>query len=273
MATKNDKSRRTSRRLSARPGASSTKQVKAEPKAPVRLNVEQRPASGYRDYIVPTNFTEPSSSSQPESQGPVNPRPPATPLRPLATPGISISALPPHVITPQIPGSSLSTNTAATTTPNVSRTPNTVPNVPNTPNFPRTPNVPRTPGVESALPDREEVNEPWKPQPRLQSSRCGTPFPRVNRGNEFEDTDAIFNFLASCVPSMGHLFEGFVNYGCNNEEFLFGISSWPPVLITEFIRKVATKCGEYVSDMEVDVLQARFLTYFNVLDEARPQLT
>lgn len=196
---------------------------------------------GYRDFVVPTNFSEPSSSSQPNNQGAINRRPPATPLRRRATPGIisnsSASAPTTRGMVPLTPQSSVSTL------------------------------APRTPTARRPVPNASGEGHPLQDsagaaaQPRRQISSV-PPSPGAFRTNERDETDAVYTFLAGCVPSMEHLFEGFVDYGCQNEEFLLGISSWPPELISNLIRKVAVKCGEYVSDMEVDVLQARFLTYF-----------
>lgn len=75
---------------------------------------------------------------------------------------------------------------------------------------------------------------------------------------------AVHQFLNSCVPSMGHLLDRFINFGCTSEEFLFGISMWPRAEIEHFLDQLpVTVEGMPLSPMEKLVLINQFLNYFS----------
>ena len=74
---------------------------------------------------------------------------------------------------------------------------------------------------------------------------------------------AVHRFLNSCVPSMGHLLDRFINFGCTSEEFLLGISMWSRAEIEHFLDQLpVTVEGIPLSPMEKLVLINQFLNYF-----------
>ncbi|KAH9478845.1 hypothetical protein JR316_0009307 [Psilocybe cubensis] len=74
--------------------------------------------------------------------------------------------------------------------------------------------------------------------------------------------DAIYHFLDSCLPSMAHLWEDFDAYGLNDEQMLLAVSSWTPEHINSFLHRFANKCRKPVSEMDIEMLQVHFLSYF-----------
>jgi len=80
-------------------------------------------------------------------------------------------------------------------------------------------------------------------------------------------TQAVFNFLGQCTPSMSHLHHHFVNFGCSNEEYLLAVSSWPPEVVHNFLKQALTdrETGEVlVNSMDMLVLQTHFLAYYQM---------
>jgi hypothetical protein len=80
-------------------------------------------------------------------------------------------------------------------------------------------------------------------------------------------TQAVFNFLEHCTPSMAHLHRHFVNFGCSNEEYLLAVSSWPPEVVRNFLTQALTdrETGEVlVNPMDMFVLQTHFLAYYQM---------
>jgi len=78
-------------------------------------------------------------------------------------------------------------------------------------------------------------------------------------------TQAVFSFLEQCTPSMAHLHQHFVSFGCSDEEYLLAVSSWPPEVVRNFLIQVLTdrETGEMlVSSMDMFVLQTHFLAYY-----------
>ena len=73
----------------------------------------------------------------------------------------------------------------------------------------------------------------------------------------------IYQFLHSCVPSLDHLLQRFIDFGCTSEEFLLGISMWPRERIEDFVDKLPpADDGMPISPMEKLVLCNQFLSYF-----------
>lgn len=80
-------------------------------------------------------------------------------------------------------------------------------------------------------------------------------------------TQAVFKFLDYCTPSMAHLHQHFVNFGCNNEEYLLAVSSWRPEVVRNFLTQALTdrETGEVlVNSMDMLVLQTHFLAYYQM---------
>lgn len=73
----------------------------------------------------------------------------------------------------------------------------------------------------------------------------------------------VHQFLHSCVPSLDHLLERFIDFGCSSEEFLLGVSMWPRERIEDFVNKLPPAAdGMPMSPMEKLVLCNQFLSYF-----------
>ncbi|CAA7263845.1 unnamed protein product [Cyclocybe aegerita] len=74
---------------------------------------------------------------------------------------------------------------------------------------------------------------------------------------------SVLAFLEACIPSMGHLLDRFTEFGCVNEEFLFGASRWPANTIQNFLESLPPGPeGEKLTKMEVLALQIHLKTYF-----------
>jgi len=100
-------------------------------------------------------------------------------------------------------------------------------------------------------------------QPALTSSSQLSSSPRMATTPSLQSL-AVHQFLNSCVPSMGHLLDHFIAFGCSSEEFLLGISMWPRNEIEHFLDQLpGTTDGMPVSPMEKLVLLNRFLNYFS----------
>ena len=65
---------------------------------------------------------------------------------------------------------------------------------------------------------------------------------------------------------MDHLIQNFINFGCNTQEFLRGISSWAPEKRHDILKKILTgsKGGGRVTatEMEIAVIENKLETYF-----------
>jgi len=92
--------------------------------------------------------------------------------------------------------------------------------------------------------------------------------PNTTSARQFgSGTQAIFNFLGQCTPSMTHLHHHFVNFGCSNEEYLLAVSSWPPEAVHNFLKQALTdrETGEVlVNSMDMLILQTHFLAYYQM---------
>jgi hypothetical protein len=78
-------------------------------------------------------------------------------------------------------------------------------------------------------------------------------------------TQAVYSFLEQCTPSMGHLHQHFVNFGCSSEEYLVAVSGWPSEVVRKFLIQVLMdrETGEMlVNSMDMFVLQTHFLAYY-----------
>ncbi|KDR78801.1 hypothetical protein GALMADRAFT_224043 [Galerina marginata CBS 339.88] len=73
--------------------------------------------------------------------------------------------------------------------------------------------------------------------------------------------DPVFLFLDSCIPSMAHLFESFVAFGCSNEKFLLGLSKWTPERIDEYLKRFSNSCDVPLQDMDIFVLNNQLQNY------------
>ena len=79
------------------------------------------------------------------------------------------------------------------------------------------------------------------------------------------DVDLVARFLNACLPSMAHLLEHFVGFGCKSEEYLVAVSTWPADKILFFLSQVSERAGDgrRITEMDKLVLQNHFLSYFN----------
>ncbi|KIM47072.1 hypothetical protein M413DRAFT_63304 [Hebeloma cylindrosporum] len=71
-------------------------------------------------------------------------------------------------------------------------------------------------------------------------------------------------FLRACNPPMDHHLQRFIDFGCDNEEFLRGISSWAEGNRVAILKKILTRPkGESgVTEMEVAVIDNNLEAYF-----------
>ncbi|PPQ68706.1 hypothetical protein CVT25_012107 [Psilocybe cyanescens] len=74
--------------------------------------------------------------------------------------------------------------------------------------------------------------------------------------------EAVYQFLDACSPSMAHLWCDFIAYGCDDEEMLLAVSFWPSEYTNAFLHRVADKSLEPMTEMDIEILQTHFLTYF-----------
>lgn len=61
---------------------------------------------------------------------------------------------------------------------------------------------------------------------------------------------------------MAHLWCDFIAYGCDDEEMLLAVSFWPSEYTNAFLHRVADKSLEPMTEMDIEILQTHFLTYF-----------
>ena len=101
--------------------------------------------------------------------------------------------------------------------------------------------------------------------PAQNLSGSHNPMTRGDRRLGTGSTQAVYSFLEQCTPSMGHLHQHFVNFGCSNEEHLVAVSSWPPEVVHNFLIQVLMdrETGEMlVNSMDMFILQTHFLAYY-----------
>jgi len=76
---------------------------------------------------------------------------------------------------------------------------------------------------------------------------------------------SMHHFLDACVPSMSHLLQRFIDYGCTHDGFLLAVSMWPPERIRKFLEDVVSgPDGQSISPMEQMVLENHLTQYFKV---------
>ncbi|KAF8969110.1 hypothetical protein BDZ97DRAFT_264189 [Flammula alnicola] len=89
---------------------------------------------------------------------------------------------------------------------------------------------------------------------------CG-PSTSAGTGQPENGRHPVQHFLEMCVPPMGHFFPQFVEFGCSTEEYLLGVSTWPPEQIYEFLKKIFPAHGK-MREMDILILQNHFKAYF-----------
>ncbi|KAF8966252.1 hypothetical protein BDZ97DRAFT_698449 [Flammula alnicola] len=89
---------------------------------------------------------------------------------------------------------------------------------------------------------------------------CG-PSTSAGTGQPENRRHPVQHFLEMCVPPMGHFFPQFVEFGCSTEEYLLGVSTWPPEQIYEFLKKIFPAQGK-MREMDILILQNHFKAYF-----------
>ncbi|KAF9523556.1 hypothetical protein CPB83DRAFT_686679 [Crepidotus variabilis] len=73
----------------------------------------------------------------------------------------------------------------------------------------------------------------------------------------------VHRFLDSCIPSMAHYLQRFIDGGCTSEEFLLSISTWDRPGIEDFLDKLPLgPGGAPMPFMDKMVLLNRFATQF-----------
>ena len=63
---------------------------------------------------------------------------------------------------------------------------------------------------------------------------------------------------------MDHFLQNFIEFGCNSEEFLRGVSSWAPEKRLVVLKKILTgpEGGSAVTEMELAVIENKLAMYF-----------
>ena len=71
-------------------------------------------------------------------------------------------------------------------------------------------------------------------------------------------------FLSACNPPMDRYLQHFTEFGCNNLDFLRGMSSWAAEKRLAILKKILTgpDDGSAVTEMEVAVIENQLETYF-----------
>lgn len=184
----------------------------------------------YRDFIVSTRFnSEPSGSA---TSGPSYANSPGTGLVHAAPRSAETSNL--SMATPSNVGATSSTSQA----------------------------TPRTPSRRSSLSSSVTMHNSSRGASTIPATPRSRP-PCLLESSPYKFAhEAIYKFLDACSPSMAHLCKPFVAYGCNDEEMLLAISRWTPDYINSFLHRFAEKSQQPISEMDIEMLQAHFLTYF-----------
>ena len=74
---------------------------------------------------------------------------------------------------------------------------------------------------------------------------------------------SVHKFLEAAIPSMTHLLDQFIDFGCLSEDFLYAVSMWPLEKIRAFLKSLPPgPGGSGLTEMEVDILTYHLESYF-----------